>query len=437
MFDYSSKVVGINDALALVRSNDVITLGMTAAEPVEFLNNIHKIADRVRDVTLTNCLPVVAGEYLVNFEKYRDAFLIDSWFFSPYLRKLQGTGRVSFIPNNLHFAGTKRNAVVHTNIFVCSGSKPCEDGRIYLAGSNVYECATARLADKVIIEIGPNMPRVHGDCFLEWDEVDYIVETAFFPPTIPDVLPDEKDKVIGKLIADLVNDGDCIQVGIGGIPNAVCGYLTDKKDLGVHTEMMTTGIMRLMKDGVVNNSRKQMNVGQSVFCFALGSLELYEFINNNPDLWCANGAWVNDPYVIAVNDNQLSINTTIEIDLTGQCCSESIGHVQFSGTGGQCDTATGAQKSRNGRSVIALYSTAMVKNPETGEREEISKIVPLLKPGAAVSLSRNDVDYVVTEYGAVRLKGLSVARRVDLLISVAHPKFRDGLRVAAKEYGFV
>jgi acyl-CoA hydrolase len=201
--------------------------------------------------------------------------------------------------------------------------------------------------------------------------------------------------------------------------------------------MMTTGIMRLMRCGAITNSRKQEKKGMSVYCFALGSRELYSFINNNPDLWCADGSWVNDPYVIAKNDNQFSINTTIEIDLTGQCCSESIGHTQFSGTGGQCDTATGAQKSRNGRSVIALYSTALVKNPQTGEREEISKIVPLLKPGAAVSLSRNDVDYVVTEYGAVRLKGLSVAERAELLISVAHPGFRGELSEAAKRYGFV
>ncbi|MCL2837391.1 MAG: 4-hydroxybutyrate--acetyl-CoA CoA transferase, partial [Defluviitaleaceae bacterium] len=418
-------------------SGDIITAGMAAGEPVEFLMNLHRIAGRVKDVTVTNCLPTVMGEYLTNFEKYLDSFKIDSWFFSPMLRKYQPTGRVSFIPNNLHFAGSKRNAAVHTNVFAGLGSMPRGDGRIYLSGSNVYECMTAKLADTVILEISPNVPFVQGDCYLEWDDVDYIIESDNFPTTIPEAEPDGKDNIIGRYIAELINDGDCIQVGIGGIPNAVCACLAHKKDLGVHTEMMTTGIMRLMRCGAVNNSKKQVNPGKSVFCFALGSLELYKFMDGNPHVFCGDGAWVNDPYFIAKNDNQISINTTIEIDLTGQCCSESIGYKQFSGTGGQSDTATGAQKSKNGRSVIALYSTAMVRDPETGGREEISKIVPLLKPGAAVSLSRNDVDYVVTEYGMVRLKGLSVAERARLLISVAHPRFREELLKAAREFGYV
>jgi acyl-CoA hydrolase len=177
-----------------------------------------------------------------------------------------------------------------------------------------------------------------------------------------------------------------------------------------------------------------MDVGKSVCCFSQGTQELYEFCDNNPNIIVNPGNIVNDPYVIALNDNQVSINTTIEVDLTGQCCSESIGHVQYSGTGGQSDTAIGAQRSKNGRSIIALYSTAMVRNPETGEREEISKIVPFLKLGAVVSLSRNDVDYVVTEYGCVRLKGLCVAKRAEALISIAHPKYREELRKAAHDY---
>jgi acyl-CoA hydrolase len=226
-------------------------------------------------------------------------------------------------------------------------------------------------------------------------------------------------------------------VGIGGIPNAVCEYLKDKKNLGIHTEMMTTGIMRLMKCGAVDNSKKQMDPGKTVCCFTYGSQELYEYMHDNEDILINPGVTVNDPFVIMRNDNQVSINTTIEIDLTGQCCSESIGHLQFSGTGGQSDTAQGAQRSKNGRSIIALYSTAMAKNPHTGEREEISKIVPVLKPGAIVSLSRNDVDYVVTEHGVVQLRGYTVVQRAQALISIAHPKFRDELRAAAKQYLYI
>ena len=434
MFDYSSKLITVQQALSFVKSNDVITVGMAGAEPYQFLMNLHTIADRVQDVTITNCLPTIQGEYLANFEKYQKAFKIDCWFYSGQLRALQKTGRISFIPNCLHFAGKKRIDAVHTNIFVASASMPDDEGYVTISCSNVYETLIAREADTVILEISPNIPHVNGDLKLPLTEIDYLIEADYFLPTIPDVPSNEKDIAIGRLIAENINDGDCIQVGIGGIPNAVCDFLAEKKDLGIHTEMMTTGIMRLMKKGVVNNSKKQMNNGVTICCFALGSQELYEYMHNNPSIEIRDGAWVNDPAVIAKNDNQVSINTTIEIDLTGQCCSESLGHLQFSGTGGQADTAIGAQNSKNGRSFIALYSTAMVKNQMTGEREEISKIVPVLKPGAAVSLSRNDVDFVVTEYGCVSLRGLNIAERAKRLISVAHPKFREELAQKAAEY---
>lgn len=432
MFDYSSKKITVEQALDKVKSNDVITVGMAGAEPVEFFAKLHTIADRVEDVTITSCLATAPGEYLN--EKYLEkAFKLESWFYSPPLRKLQKTGRVSFIPNNLHFAGKKRNYRTKTNIFIASAAMPEENGRIRFSCGNVYEEEIAKTADIVILEISPNIPRMLGDNYLEWDDVDYVVETDYYLPTIPDVEPSELDRAIGGYIADLINDGDCVQVGIGGIPNAVCEALGDKKDLGIHTEMMTTGIMRLMKKGVINGSKKQMDAGKVVCAFALGSQEMYEFMHNHPDILVKRGSWVNDPNVICGNDNQVSINTSVEVDLTGQCCSESIGNLQISGTGGQSDTAVGAVNSKNGRSIIALYSTAMVRNPETGEKEEVSKIVPVLRPGAAVSLSRNDVDWVVTEHGAVNLRGTTIRQRTELLISIAHPKFRETLREEAKE----
>jgi acyl-CoA hydrolase len=201
--------------------------------------------------------------------------------------------------------------------------------------------------------------------------------------------------------------------------------------------MLTTGFMKLFKAGAVTNKKKTLHNGKMVAAFALGTEELYDFIDDNPGILLLDGNYVNDPYVIGLNDNQVSINTTIEVDLTGQCCSEAIGTRHFSGTGGQTDTATGALRAKNGRSFIALYSTAMVRNKETGIKEEKSKIVATLKPGAAVSLSRNDVDYIVTEYGVVQLRGTSIQERVKLLISVAHPKFRDELMKQALEIGFV
>ncbi|MPM22875.1 Butanoate coenzyme A-transferase [bioreactor metagenome] len=440
MFDYRTaypeKCITAEKALELVKSNDIITVGMASAEPYEFLMQLHTIADRVRDVTITSSLATVQAPYLTDFLRYQNSFRIDSWFYSGQLRALQHTGRISFIPNHLHLAGFKRNAAVRTNIFICSASMPTEEG-VALSCSNVYEMEMLKEADIVILEVSPNIPHTLGDHVVPFGDVDYIIESDYFLPPIPDTVPNEKDREIGRHIAELVNDGDCIQIGIGGIPNAVCEFLSEKKDLGVHTEMMTTGLMRLMQKGVVTNRKKQLLPGQSVCCFGMGTQELYAFMHDNPEVCIRAGSWVNDPRIIGLNDNQVSINTSIEVDLMGQCCSESIGHIQFSGTGGQADTAIGAQNSKNGRSFIALYSTAMVKNPNTGEREEISKIVPLLKAGATVSLSRNDVDYVVTEYGAVRLRGVDIAERARRLISIAHPKFRAELSVMAREYMFM
>ncbi|GHV26206.1 4-hydroxybutyrate CoA-transferase [Clostridia bacterium] len=438
MIDYTDKIITVEQALDMVRDGFNITTAMAAAEPVAFQSKLHTIADRVHNITITSCLPTMDYEYLQ--EKYlaeTDAFWLHCWFYTPILRKLHHTGRVSFIPNNLHFAGSKRNAAKHTDIFLSSASMPDEDGNVYLSCSNVYESVIMEECDKIILECSPNIPRVRGDSFVPLSKVDHIILTDYYLPALPDGKSNERDELIGKHIAGLINDGDTIQVGIGGIPNAVCASIADKKDLGVHTEMMTTGIMRLMKQGVVTNKRKNLEPGKSVFAFAYGTQEMYEFMNENDDLLMRSGAWVNDPYVVGLNDNMVSINTTVEIDLTGQCCSESVGFKQISGTGGQSDTATGALRSKNGKSIIALYSTTTLKNKQTGEAEEISKIVPVLKEGAIVSLSRNDVDYVVTEQGVAYLRGLDIRLRVEALIAVAHPKFRDELYTAAKEYGYL
>ena len=291
-------------------------------------------------------------------------------------------------------------------------------------------------ADLVILEINPNMPYTLGDVQLHVRDIDYMIKVDYQPPVMPDAPFSEKDAVIGKYIADMVPDGSCIQLGIGGIPNAVAEALKTKNDLGVHTEMLTTGMMKLAKMGVITGKYKQINKGKMVAAFAMGEPELYEFMDYNPSIAIMDGAWVNDPYVMAQNDNQVSINTTIEVDLTGQCASESLGSRQFSGTGGQADTAIGAQMSKNGKSIIALYSTAMVKDKD-GNRHEVSKIVPQLMAGATVSLSRNDVDRVVTEYGVAELRGTDIRERVERLIAIAHPKFREELHDDAVRVGIL
>ena len=432
MYDWSRKTITVEQALALVKSGDNITFGMAAQVPCAFISKLHTIADRVQDVRLTTCIDPVGGEYLKE-EYIRKAFLYDSYFYTPVQRKLHPTGRLSFIPNHLHSASFARNCHIKTNIYIGSAYLPEADGKVRFSCSNVYEEGIAREADIVIMEVSPNVPRSFGQNYLEYDRVDYIIPCDYSLPELPEAPTTDKDMAIGHHIANLIHDGDCIQVGIGAIPNAVCACLEGMRDLGVHTEMMTTGIMRLMRRGVVNGSRKQADKGKVVCAFAYGTQELYTFMHEHPDILVSRGDEVNDPYIISKNDNQVSINTSVEIDLMGQCCSESIGNIQISGSGGQVDTATGAVRSKGGRSIIALHSTAMVKNPETGEREVSSKIVATLKPGAVVTLSRMDVDWVVTEYGAVSLRGTNIRERAERLISIAHPEFREDLRKSARD----
>ncbi len=431
-----AKIITINAALNLVKDGDHIVSGMAASEGRAFFKNLHTIADKINHVSVDNCLPLYAYPYMLE-ETYRDKFTINSWFFSADLRKSFKNKNIAFIPNQLHFAGVKRSEHLTPDIFVGNATMPDKHGFVSLSLSNVYEKHMIKQAKTVILEINPNLPRTLGDLEVHASDVDYFVEVDYPAPELPDLEPTENDKKIGGYIADLIHDGDTIQLGIGGIPNAVAAALMDKKDLGVHTEMLTTGFMKLYKAGVVTNKHKNLHPGKMVAAFALGTKELYDFIDDNPGIALLDGNYVNDPCVIGQNDNQVSINTTIEIDLTGQCASESIGTMQFSGTGGQTDTATGAQRAKNGRSFITLYATANVMNKATQKRERISKIVPTLKPGAAVSLSRNDVDYVVTEYGAVRLRGTDIKERVEKLISIAHPDFREELKASAKKLGYL
>ncbi len=433
--DYGKKLITVEKALKLIKTGDMIVTGLGASEGRELLSKLHTIAGRVKNVTVTNCLPM--ADYEFTHIEYKDSFRLDSWFYSGDLRRLHKNGNITFIPNHLHLAAPKRLAFAKPDIYVGMASAPDKHGYVSLSLSNTYEKRMMEAADLVILEINKKAPRTFGDNQVRLDDVDYLIEVDYDVPEIPDAEPSEKDLIIGKHIAELVNDGDCLQLGIGGIPNAVAASLMNKKNLGIHTEMITTGMMKLAKAGVINGKCKQRENGKMVAAFAMGTRELYDFMDDNPSVCIMDGPTVNDPYVIAQNDNQVSINTTIEVDVTGQCASESIGSKQISGTGGQADTAIGAQNSKNGRSIIALYSTAMVKNPQTGEREEVSKIVCRLKAGAAVSLSRNDIDWLVTEYGAVNLRGTGIRERVERIISVAHPKFRDGIKAEAVELGII
>lgn len=309
------------------------------------------------------------------------------------------------------------------NVFIGTVTPMDKHGYCKTSISALYEKVFIENADLVIMEVNPNLPNVGGDTELPIDEIDYIIEVDRPVPILPVAEICDTDLIIGEYVASLVNDGDTIQLGIGGIPNAVALAFMSKKDLGVHTEMITSSMADLALAGVVTGKRKNLHKGKMIGTFALGTQKLYDFIDNNPSVQLLRGEYVNNPFVIAQNDNMVSINTGIQVDLSGQICSESIGLKTWSGTGGQNDTAEGAIHAKNGRSIIALNSTA--------KNGTISTIQPWLNPGAVVTLSRNNIDYIVTEYGIAPMKARTIRERVENLIAVAHPDFREELRQAA------
>lgn len=421
---YRNKLISNEAALAKVKTGDHIVVALAGAEPQGFMSALHTLAPQVKEVVVSTCLNMQNYPFFVD-PAMKGHFINEGWFYNPAMRKAHEQQTVSFIPNHLHFAATKRLFHRKPNLFVGTCTPPDKHGFVSLGLSVTYEQEMIENADIVILEVNANLPRTLGDTALHVSEVDYFIEHTQPVPTLSIVEPSAKDRRIGGYIADLVEDGSTIQLGIGGIPNAVAQGLMQKKDLGVHTEMFTDGMVDLYEAGVITSSKKTLHRGKMVAAFALGTKKLYDFIDDNPAVALLRGSYVVDPYVIGKNYKMVSINTTLEIDLTGQCCSESIGHSQFSGTGGQADTAIGAQLSPGGKSIIALYSTA--------KNDTISKIVPLLSAGAVVSLQRNDVDFVVTEYGVAQLRGTSIRDRVKRLIAIAHPDFRDQLTGEAEK----
>lgn len=279
-------------------------------------------------------------------------------------------------------------------------------------------------ANKVIIEVNPNFPRSYGDTHIHISEIDHIIETERPLPVIPEVIINDKERAIGEYVADLIEDESTLQIGYGNIPMAVTACLTAKKDLGVHTELFSEGLLDLYEAGAITNRKKTIWQDKFVADCALGTKRLYDFFDNNMAVEFQRGRIVNDPRVIGRNHKMVAINSALEIDLTGQCCAESIGSRHYSGTGGHKEFAQGIQYSPGGKSIIAFQSTL--------RDDTISHIVPQLAPGATVTTSRIDVDYVVTEYGVASLRGRSIRERVKELINIAHPDFRDFLRSEAE-----
>lgn len=419
---YRSKLISVEEALSMVNTGDEIVASFCATEPMALLGGLHTIKDRVENVSIWTSLTLKEYDFFASPDM-KGHFETNAWFLGPGTRKGYHTGLVSYQPAHLHSAFKRKADISVPRIFWGSCSSIDQHGYVHSSLSMLYEKFFATRAEIVIFEVNKNMPLVYGDSEFFIDDIDYFIEVDREIPQVPSIDITSVEATIGGYVASLVNDGDTIQLGIGGIPNAVTNAFMDKRELGMHTEMLSSSVVDLVEAGVITGSRKSLHRGKTVCTFIYGDKRLYDFVDKNTSVSIMQGEYVNSPSVVAKNDNMVAINTAIEVDLTGQICSENIGYRSYSGTGGQNDMSVGAVHARNGRSIICL--------PSTAKNGSISTINPSPTPGSVVTLSRNDVDYIITEYGIAPIKGRTIRQRVENIIGIAHPDFRGELRKTA------
>lgn len=415
---YREKFISIEDAVAKVKSGDHIVTGLGCGGATAILEEMVTRKKELKDVVIHQMLPLYNYRYFQ--EGMEDSIRHNSWFNSPYTRKMVNDKRADFTPNFFHESPALFSNYHEINILIAAVSPMDRHGYFSFGLSVDYTKPVAEHADLVILEVNQAMPRTLGDSFIHISEVDYLVESDYPLPELPVSEPDEVELRIGEYVAELIEDGSTLQLGIGGIPNAITASLTDKKDLGIHSEMLTDGMVDLVEKGVITNRMKSIHKGKIIGSFAAGTRRLYEFLDDNPMVEMHPVSYTNDPFIISQNYKMVSINSCIEVDLLGQCAAETVGITQISGTGGQTDFVRGAVKSSGGKGIIALKSTALKGTKST--------IVPVLSQGAVVTTGKNDVDYIVTEYGVAHLRGKSASERAEALINIAHPDFRAELR---------
>lgn len=422
-------------AAGFVTSGMWLDYGAALCQPDVFDQSLGARVRELSNVKVRLCLTMRPRAVLEADPDGHHVFAV-SLHHSSYDRKKHDEGRCNYLPVNLgEIPDYYRRFIDPVDIVVLKTCPMDEHGWFNLSAANLWHRAVAERARMVIVETSRGLPRVYGEeTGLHVSEVDFVIEGDDAPAAqLPNPEARDVDVAIGRLIASEIEDGDCLQIGIGGMPNAVCSLLRESgvRDLGVHTEMMTDGLADLYKAGRISGARKRLNPGKVVYSFALGSSDLYATLDRNPDMHCCPVDYTNAPDVIMQNDHVISINSTTQIDLQGQAASESDGHRHISGTGGQLQFVRGAYASRGGKSFICLTSTY----DKRGERR--SRIVLELTPGNIVTTPRSDVMFVVTEYGMVNLKGKSVAERARALIGIAHPDFQEGLERQAHAHGLI
>ncbi len=430
--EYKARLRPIDEAIRCIESGFDVVVGQCASEPQGTMARLHTLAPTVRDVRVFSVLTLNPYDFYMKPEM-KGHFELASWFHAPGSRQAlkAGTGTVTFVPNMLHRAATDRLHARPPEVFIGTCTPPDKNGFVSLSLGITYEKDILEHARFVILEVNPRLPRTFGDTHVHVSQATYFVEHDQEVPSLPAPQPSAVDLLIGEHIAGLVDDGSTIQLGIGGIPNAAALALRGKKDLGVHTEMFVDSMMELYEAGIITNHRKALKKDKFISTFAMGSRKLYDWLDDNVAVEFQRGKWVNDPAVIAQNSRMVSINTCLMVDFTGQVASESIGTSQYSGTGGQSDTAQGAVAGFDGlgKSIIACYASA--------KGGTVSTIVPVLPEGSAVTLHRSFVDHVVTEHGVARLRGRTVRERTIELIGVAAPEFREALKDQAKKLGYI
>jgi len=423
---YEQKKCSVEDCLNLIHSGDTIGVAGDCNESRAFLRRLHTIAPRVEDVAV---FIGAHGHYDFVTADHMDGHINTAGFFygSDWL-KGHPKKNVSYIPSDLCDFGRFCQEARPVSVFTAAVS-PMDDRGCFCVGlSLMWEREFFATADRVILEVNPNLPTVAGGLRIPLEKVTALYENDEPVYEVVSKEPDETDRKIAQYCRSLMRDGDCIQLGIGKLPNALAAEMMDLHDLGIHTEMYTSAMGEMIRRGVATGERKQINIGVHVGAFAGGDKALYETLGSVPNCRIVPSSYVNNPAIIQQNDNVVSVNTCIELDLTGQICSATIGTTQYSGMGGSLDFAYAALHSKGGRGIIALRSTLA---------NGASKIVCTLKPGAAVSIPRAYVDYIITEYGIAPMRGRPVAKRVENLIAIAHPDHRAELRKQAKELFYI
>lgn len=416
-----------DEAVRAVESDMRVYAHANAAFPLVLLEALTRRAGQVRNVEIMHLLGF--GEAFYNHPEFADSFRHNALFIGPNMRTAIAEGRADYVPIHLgEIENLFLDRSVEIDVALMHVSAPDRHGYCSLGVSVETSLTAARCARIRIAQVNNKMPRTFGNTFMHVSEFNAIVECS---QDLPELIPEratEEQKLIACNAATLIEDGACLQIGIGGIPNAILPYLANRKDLGIHTETLTDSSIPLIEKGVITGTKKQINPHKILLGFAMGTREWYDYVDDNPLFEFQPNSYTNNPFVIAQNDNVVAINSAVEIDLTGQVVSDSVGGRFISGFGGQVDFIRGAARSRGGRPVITLCSTA--------KNGTVSRIVPQIKEGAGVVTTRADVHYVVTEYGVVNLHGKNVRQRAEALIQIAHPKFREELSEQMRRMGW-